>query len=230
MSSLEPRIVKAVHGLSEVTPDPDSELELAETLRGNHDNDELMELYRRHSISDAPEEAAMRRACVRAMARSMGHGVTIKPNVTLIHPETMEIGDNVFLGERAVLQGRFDGTFVIGRGSWLGPHSYSDGRALIIGEYVALGPGAMVLGASHTGLPTDVPFIKTDQEILPVHVEDWADIGANAVLMPGITVGKGCVVGAGAVATRDVPEFSKVAGVPARVIGWRKQPATKGES
>jgi len=82
-------------------------------------------------------------------------------------------------------------------------------------------PGAKVLGSEHTGEPLDVPIIATDLRIAPVRVEDWADIGVNAVLLPGITVGRGAIVGAGAVVTRDVPAFAKVAGTPARIVGWR---------
>jgi acetyltransferase-like isoleucine patch superfamily enzyme len=82
-----------------------------------------------------------------------------------------------------------------------------------------------VLGSTHTGHPADLPIIQTDLEIRPVVIEDWADIGVNAVILPGITIGKGAIVGAGAVVTEDVPPFAKVAGVPARVIGWRNPKA-----
>ncbi len=221
-------MVSAVHGITEVVPDPDSELKLAEQMKRDYDTAGLLEIYRRHSISDAPEEASKRRACVRAMIRSMGHGVTIKPNVTFVHPETMDIGDKVFIGDHAMLQGRYDGSFKIGRCSWLGPHSYFDARALVLGEYVGWGPGAKVLGSKHTGFPLDVPIIQTDLEILPVLVDDWSDIGVNAVLMPGITIGARSIVGAGAVTTKDVPPNAKVAGVPARVIGWRTDPTDMG--
>jgi acetyltransferase-like isoleucine patch superfamily enzyme len=54
-----------------------------------------------------------------------------------------------------------------------------------------------------------------------VRVEEWADIGTGAILLPGVTVGKGSIVGAGAVVTRDVAPFAVVAGVPARFIRWR---------
>jgi acetyltransferase-like isoleucine patch superfamily enzyme len=69
----------------------------------------------------------------------------------------------------------------------------------------------------------DIPIIQTDLEIKPVRVQAWADIGTNAVLLPGVTVGRGAMVGAGAVVTQDVPAFAKVAGVPAKIVGWRKE-------
>jgi acetyltransferase-like isoleucine patch superfamily enzyme len=91
----------------------------------------------------------------------------------------------------------------------------------VLGDYVGWGPGAKVLGSEHTGSPIDIPVVATDLRISPVRVEEGADIGTNAVLLPGVTVGRGAIVGAGAVVTRDVPAMAKVAGVPARVVGWR---------
>jgi acetyltransferase-like isoleucine patch superfamily enzyme len=77
------------------------------------------------------------------------------------------------------------------------------------------------LGSTHTGLPIDVPIIQTDLEIKSVKIEAGADIGMNAVILPGVTVGKGSIVGAGAVVTKNVPPFAIVAGVPARFLRWR---------
>jgi acetyltransferase-like isoleucine patch superfamily enzyme len=104
---------------------------------------------------------------------------------------------------------------------WIGPQSYFDARHLTLEEHVGWGPGAKVLGSMHTGLPPDVPIIQTDLEIKPVRVSAWADVGVNAVVLPGVTIGKGAIVGAGAVVTRDVAPFSVVAGVPARFMRWR---------
>ena len=78
-----------------------------------------------------------------------------------------------------------------------------------------------MLGSSHTGLPVDVPIVQTDLEIKPVRIGAWADIGVNAVILPGVTIGQGAIVGAGAVVTKNVPPFSIVAGVPAHFLRWR---------
>ena len=51
-------------------------------------------------------------------------------------------------------------------------------------------------------MPVDVPIIQTDLEIKPVRIGAWADIGTNAVILPGVTIGKGAIVGAGAVVTQ----------------------------
>jgi acetyltransferase-like isoleucine patch superfamily enzyme len=93
---------------------------------------------------------------------------------------------------------------------------------LVIGDYVGWGPGAKVLGSTHVGLPIDVPIIQTDLAVKPVAISSWTDIGVNALILPGVTIGKGSQVGAGAVVTEDVPPFAIVAGVPAKLIGWRK--------
>ena len=67
-----------------------------------------------------------------------------------------------------------------------------------------------------------MPIIRTDLEIKPVRIEAWADVGTGAVILPGVTVGKGSIIGAGAVVTADVPPFAIVAGVPARFLRWRE--------
>jgi acetyltransferase-like isoleucine patch superfamily enzyme len=216
------RMVKAVHGLCESAPDPQFQQELAADMRERLTREQLIEIYTRFAGGSSYVDVLMRRTCLRALAKTFGHGVTIERNVGVAHPETFEIGDRVFIGEQTVIQGRFDGRCTLGTGVWIGPQSYFDARDLVIDEYVGWGPGAKVLGSEHTGLPADIPITQTDLEIAPVRVEPWADVGVNAVILPGVTVGRGSIVGAGAVVTRDVPAFAKVAGIPAQVIGWRE--------
>ena len=221
-SETDARVVRAVHGRQEVRPDPPFEQQFADHLRNSASREALLELYNRFAQGDTDFDLRMRRVLWRAMARRIGHGVRIGPGVGFQHLETFELGDNVFLGAQAYIQGRFDSRCVIGNHVWIGPQSYFDARDLVLEDYVGWGPGAKVLGSEHTGIPLDQPVIQTDLVIRPVRVGAWADIGTNAVLLPGVTVGKGSIVGAGAVVTRDVPEFAIVAGVPARFVRWRE--------
>lgn len=222
MADIRNRTVEAVHGRRAVVPDPPYERELADAMRARYESRALLELYGRFAYGEAESDAMMRRAVWRALARSFGDGVQIGRGVLCRHPETFEIGSNVFIGDQAVLQGRFDGRCVIGDHVWIGPQSYFDARDLVIEESVGWGPGAKVLGSTHSGVPVNVPIIQTDLTIRPVRIGAWSDIGVNAVVLPGVTVGKGAIVGAGAVLTEDVEPFTVVAGVPARVIRRRE--------
>jgi acetyltransferase-like isoleucine patch superfamily enzyme len=215
------RIVSAVHGSQPIDPDPFFELDLSRHLNRNYAPAALLEHYSRFANSDGELDSLMRRAIWRALARKFGNSVRIGSGAGFKHLETFEIGDGVFIGAQAYIQGRFDGVTKIGNHVWIGPQAYFDARHLILEDHVGWGPGAKVLGSSHTGLPINRPIIETDLEIRPVRVEAWADIGTGAILLPGVTVGKGSIVGAGAVVTRDVPAFAIVAGVPARFVRWR---------
>lgn len=216
------RIVVSVHGRRKVKPDPLFEKDLTRHLREAYAPATLLEHYSRFANSDGELDSLMRRAIWRAVARKFGNGIRIGSGVGFEHLETFEIGDGVFIGAQSYIQGRFDGVTKIGNHVWIGPHAYFDARNLILENYVGWGPGAKVLGSAHTGIPSDRPIMQTDLEIGLVRVRAWADIGMGAMLLPGVTVGKGSIVGAGAVVTRDVPPFAIVAGVPARFVRWRE--------
>lgn len=223
-------VVKAVHGLREAGPDPDFQIELAAHLRGKYDRAGLLELYARFATGDGDFDALMRRAIWRALARRVGHGLSVGSGVGFKHMETFEIGAGVFIGAQSYIQGRINGRCVIGDHVWIGPQSYFDARDLILEDYVGWGPGAKVLGSAHVGIPVEIPIIQTDLEIKPVKVEAWADIGVNAVILPGVTIGKGSIVGAGAVVTENVPPFAIVAGVPAKLLRWREGHCPSGQN
>lgn len=225
------RRVAARHARQSTAPPDNPDAELSESLKAGHQLSELIEMYGTFVSGTSDEAARMRAALWSAMVKRAGRGLRVATGALIRHPETFEFGAGVFVGEYAVIQGRFDGTCVIGNHVWLGPQSYLDARDLVIEDYVGWGPGAKVLGSIHTALPHDIPIIATDLEIKPVRIQAWADIGVSAVVLPGVTVGKGAIVGAGAVVVNDVEPFSVVGGVPARFLHWRtgyESPAARG--
>lgn len=223
-SSVAPEIrtVPAVFGSAKTVEDPSWEWEFASHLKQTYAPQELLALFSRYRNEEGAFESHMRRVLIRAMCKTAGHSLQSGPGVILKHPETMELGDAVFLGAQTMIQGRYDGICRIGSHVWIGPHAYFDARHLVIEDYVGWGPGAKVLGSSHTGDPIDVPIIATGLTIKPIVIGYGADIGTNATILPGVHVGANSIVGAGAVVTSDVPEYAVVAGVPAKVIRYRQ--------
>jgi acetyltransferase-like isoleucine patch superfamily enzyme len=217
------RTVPAVFGSAKLTNDPVWEWEFAAHIKQTHSHPELLALFSKYRSDEGRFESELRRIVFRAMCRTAGHALQVGPGVVMKHPETMEIGDAVFIGSQTMIQGRYDGTCRIGNHVWIGPHAYFDARNLVLEDYVGWGPGAKVLGSSHTGEPIDIPIIATTLSIEPVVVGYGADIGTNATILPGVHVGAHSIVGAGAVVTTSVPEYAVVAGVPARVIRYRNR-------
>jgi acetyltransferase-like isoleucine patch superfamily enzyme len=114
----------------------------------------------------------------------------------------------------------FTGTNIsIGNNSCINRRCYLDGRSGIrIGANVNISPEAYLLSLTHD--LQDPRFSTVGKEVV---IHDHAWLGARAMVMPGVTIGEGAVVGAGAVVTKDVPPYTIVAGVPARKIGERNR-------
>lgn len=94
---------------------------------------------------------------------------------------------------------------------------------VIIGNYVMIAPDVVFLFQSHRMDSVEKPMIDQGEIKFPKSiVEDDVWICQRAIIMPGVRIGKGSVIGAAAVVTKDVPPYAIVAGVPARVIKWRK--------
>jgi len=129
-----------------------------------------------------------------------GHNVLIRENV--------RIGDNTVIGSSSVVDGRvrIGSNVRIESGVYIPPES-------IIEDNVFLGPFAVVTNDRY-------PMSK---KLIGVYIEEGAVIGANAVLIAGVKIGKRSIVAAGSVVTRDVPPESVVAGVPARIISDREE-------
>jgi len=94
--------------------------------------------------------------------------------------------------------------------------------SLRIGENVSISPEVTILTAYH---PIDDPEFRVATR--PIEIDDYAFVGTRATILAGVRIGRGAVVGAGAVVTRDVPPLAVVAGVPARQVGTRPEEALR---
>ena len=129
-------------------------------------------------------------------------------------------GVKIGRGSRIHIGARFfyPANIKIGEGTIIGDNIFLDGREkLIIGNHVDIASGVMIYNSEHDINSEDFPAISA-----PVEIGDFVFIGPRAIILPGVKIGRGAVVAAGAVVTKDVTEDAIVGGVPAEVIGERK--------
>lgn len=106
----------------------------------------------------------------------------------------------------------------IGEDTIIGDHAFLDGRDRIkIGSHTDIASSIMIYNSEHDLSSPDFGAI-----LAPVEIGDYVFIGPRVIIMPGVTIGKGAVVAGGAVVTKDVDAFTIVGGVPAKLIGERK--------
>ena len=126
-------------------------------------------------------------------------------------------GKNVNICRQAV----FSTKVCLGDNSGIGIRANISGPCSI-GNNVIMGPDVTVFTANHRTDRVDIPIKyqgDTEPELVVIGDDCW--IGYRAIILPGVRIGKGVVVGAGAVVTKDVPDYAVVAGNPARVVKIR---------
>ncbi|MBO5051103.1 MAG: transferase [Clostridia bacterium] len=120
-------------------------------------------------------------------------------------------------------QSSFSPALQIGDNSGVGVRSCINGP-VTIGNDVMMGQEVIIYTTRHRDDRTDIPMREQGmKEICPVTIGNDVWIGGRVIILPGVTIGDGCIIGAGAVVTRDIPPYSVAVGVPARVVRRREQ-------
>ncbi|WP_192347328.1 acyltransferase [Algoriphagus sp. Y33] len=138
-------------------------------------------------------------------------------------------GDKVTVGSYAIIRptnlygGEAGVGLKVGNNSSIGPYSYIGCSGYIeIGHNVMMSPRVSIYSENHNFADVDYPMIEQGVTRSYVKIEDDCWIAANSVILAGVTIGRGTVVAAGSVVTKDVPPYSVIAGNPARIIKSRK--------
>ena len=131
----------------------------------------------------------------------VGRRVVYYPGVWVFTGRKLSLGDDVDLAKGVLLT--------------------TDG-GISIGNRTLIGYGTSILSANHRIPPRPEQIFNSGHEKSAVNIANDVWIGANCTILPGVTIGEGAVVAAGSIVTKDVPSFSIVGGVPARVIKERK--------
>jgi len=129
----------------------------------------------------------------------------------------LKLGDNIRFGNGVRIQAE---GISIGSGSFIGHNNYLYGK-IIIGENFMSGPNVSIMAGNHGFAKTNIPMKEQETTSKGIQISDDVWIGTNAVLLDGINVGKGVIIGAGSVVTRDLDEYGIYAGNPAKLIKKR---------
>ena len=147
-----------------------------------------------------PRMEDLRAGLYSKILKKMGTDAHISEAVIVRFPSRVELGDHVSINPITYIHG--EGGVKIGNGVRIGFH-------------------VCVISIDMTYEDPKRPIRRQGITKAPVIIEDDVWLGANSTILKGVKIGKGSVVGAGAVVTRDVPQYVVVAGVPARIIKKR---------
>ncbi len=153
-------------------------------------------LFKIHFVSLHVPFWFIRKFVFKLFGVKIGKGTTIHMGCKFFEPSGVTIGEDSMIGEGAFLDGR---------------------EKLKIGNHVDIASQVLIYNSEHDLNASDFHAVNTTVEI-----GDYVFIGPRAIILPGVKIGKGAVVAAGAVVTKDVKDFEIVGGVPAKVIGERK--------
>lgn len=141
------------------------------------------------------------KACfLRVCGARVGKRLSLYPGVWITTPQKFVAMDDVNLARGVIV---------------------TAGGGVELGHRVMVGYHAQIISANHLVSNRETPIFGSGHAKAPVVLEDDCWIGAGAILLPGVTIGRGGVVGAGAVVTKSTPPYAVVAGNPAKVLRYR---------
>lgn len=147
------------------------------------------------------------------------HGCIVRANTEL--SPGVSLGEDTWINEYVVLNAN-RGSISLGDRCWMGPHCLIYGNGTVkIGNDVLIAAHTSINTISHVATRTDVAMASQGIYTDPVVIEDDVWIGLNCTILQGVTIGRGSIIGAGAVVTKDIPPYSIAFGIPAKVRGQR---------
>lgn len=150
--------------------------------------------------------------------KSFGKSLKINDSVKILVPENLSVGDHVEFKQGVYIEAYSDIT--IGSNTHFAPYCVLYGP-LEIGKNCAFAAHTTVASVGHGHSETTIPMVEQKTTSKKVIVEDDVWVGANAVILGGVSIGKGSIIGAGSVVTKNVKPYSIMGGVPAELIRKR---------
>lgn len=190
----------------------------------------------------------------RLIFKKMGKGVMIAKQVALRHPYKISLGNNVIIDENVMLDAKgIDNKGIeIGNGAFLGRNtiiSCKNGNVILhpkvnlgfnsyiaslnnveVGENTLFAAYTYVIGGGHMSDEIYVPLRDQDTHGLGIKIGRDSWLGAKSMIMDGCNVGDYCIIGAGAIVTKNIPDYSIAVGTPARVVKDRRAQKTADPS
>jgi acetyltransferase-like isoleucine patch superfamily enzyme len=153
-----------------------------------------------------------------------GPDCVFEAGVLIFHPENVYLGRDVYVGHRTLLKGYYKNELRVGDETWIGQLCFlHSAGGLTIGERVGIGPGVMMITSTHDELGRAHAPLDSPVTFAPIAIEAEVNVGMGAIILPGVTIGRGARIAAGAVVSRDVEPYAIVAGSPARLLRHRPE-------